>query len=88
MNTEAFFSDTSENYCIPAEPDPGQAVRVRVRASKADHLNVDFVSADSGEAICLYIAGADRYFRYYEIQFEVGDEPVLWYFRISDRTSE
>ena len=88
MNTEAFFSDTSENYCIPAEPDPGQAVRVRFRASKEEHLNVEFVSADSGEAISMYIAGADRYFRYYEIQFEVGDEPVLWYFRISDRTSE
>ena len=50
MNTEAFFSDTSENYCIPAEPDPGQAVRVRFRASKEEHLNVDFVSAESGEA--------------------------------------
>ena len=88
MNTEAFFSDTTENYCIPAEPDPGDTVRVRFRAPKEDHLSVEFVSADSDESISMFVAGADRYFRYYEIQFEVGEEPVEWYFRISDRVSE
>lgn len=88
MNTEAFFSDTTENYCIPAEPDPGDTVRVRFRAPKEDHLSVEFVSADSDESISMFVAGADRYFRYYEIQFEVGEEPVEWYFRISDQVSE
>ncbi|MBQ7535839.1 MAG: glycoside hydrolase family 13 protein [Stomatobaculum sp.] len=88
MNTEAFFSDTSENYCFPAEPDPGETVRVRFRVSREDHVNVEFVAADSGESIPMFTVGADRYFRYFEIQFEVGDEPVLWYFRISDRVSE
>lgn len=88
MNIEAFFSDTSENYCIPAEPDPGQTVRVRFRAPREDYLNVEFVAAESGDSISMFVAGADRYFRYYELQFEVGDEPVSWFFRISDRTSE
>ena len=88
MNTEAFFSDTSENYCIPAEPDPGQTVRVRFRAPREDYLNVEFVAAESGDSISMFVAGADRYFRYYELQFEVGEEPVSWFFRISDRTSE
>ncbi len=88
MKTEAFFSDTSENYCIPAEPDPGQKVRIRFRASREESLKVEFILADTGESVIMYSTGADRYFRYYEIQLEIGEEPLSWYFRIADRVEE
>jgi len=83
MKTEAFFSDTTENFCIPAEPDPGQMVRVRFRTAREDRVAVEFVNTDDETGVPMLETGTDRYFRYYEIMFEAGLEPVSWIFRVN-----
>lgn len=83
MKTEAFFSDTTENFCIPAEPDPGQMVRIRFRTAREDRAAVEFLNTDDESSVPMLETGTDRYFRYYEIMFEVGFEPVSWIFRVT-----
>ena len=84
MNTDAFFSDTTENYCTPSEPDPGQSVRICFRAAREDRMRVDLilVMQRDEKAVPMYEMGRDRYFRYFEIQLEAGSEPMEWYFQI------
>ena len=86
MITEALFSDTSENYCSPSEPVPGETVRITFRAARDDELRVDLINADDDEAVPMFETGADRYFRYYEILVDVGMQPLAWYFRVSDES--
>ena len=68
MNTDAFFSDTTENYCTPAEPDPGQSVRICFRVAREDRVRVDLIRVlqNEEEAVPMYEMGRDRYFRYFE----------------------
>ena len=40
FNKRAVFSDETENYRTPAEPEPGDKVNIRIRTKKN---NVDFV---------------------------------------------
>ena len=84
MNTDAFFSDTTENYCTPAEPDPGQPVRICFRVAREDRVRVDLIRVlqNEEEAVPMYEMGRDRYFRYFEIQLETGTAPLEWYFQI------
>lgn len=84
MNTDAFFSDTTENYCTPAEPDPGQSVRICFRVAREDRVRVDLIRVlqNEEEAVPMYEMGRDRYFRYFEIQLETGTAPLKWYFQI------
>ena len=84
MITEALFSDTSENYCSPCEPEPGETIRVTFRSAREDRLKVEFVNADEDEAVLMFETGTDRYFRYYEILADVGMQPLTWYFRLTD----
>lgn len=84
MKTEALFSDTSENYCAPAEPEAGQRVRIRFRAYAGDVLRVELVNEKTGVAVPMSETRRDRYFRYYEASQEMGNEPLRWYFRITE----
>ncbi len=84
MKTEAFFSDTSENYCTPAEPEAGQSVTVCFRAAQEDHARVELINPEDNTAIPMFEMSRDRYFRYYEARLESGVRPLRWCFRISD----
>lgn len=46
FNKRAVFSDETENYRTPVEPQPGEAVNIRIRTKKN---NVDFVYLICGE---------------------------------------
>ncbi len=80
FNMEALFSDESENYVMPMEPEPHETVTIRFRTAKN---NVDAV---------FFISGADRLlmqfeesrgeFDYYKIEITVGENPIHYYFEI------
>jgi alpha-glucosidase len=84
MKTEAFFSDESENYISPSEPEPGQIVRILFRMAVNEEASVEFVEAGDGTCSKMFRTSSDRYFDYYEIRIEAGTEPITYYFRISD----
>jgi len=83
MKTEAFFSDESENYVTPSEPDPGDIVRICFRTAKNDVRTVEFVDAEDGTNSCMLCGGSDTYFDYFEIRMEADKKPIRWYFKIS-----
>ena len=80
FDMEALFSDETENYVMPMEPEPHETVTIRFRTAKN---NVDAV---------YFISGADRLimqfeeslgdFDYYKIEITVGENPLHYYFEI------
>lgn len=86
MRTEAFFSDTSENFCSPAEPESGEHVSIRFRTAKTDHLKVEFVNLTTGSVLPMREAETNDLFRFYEVYDAVGGQQMCWYFRVTDET--
>ena len=80
FNKRAVFSDETENYRSPVEPEPGDAVSIRIRTKKN---NVDFVylvSPDGRKQMNL-IESRDG-FDYYGIVLKVGTKAIHYYFEI------
>lgn len=80
FNKRAVFSDETENYRSPVEPEPGDAVSIRIRTKKN---NVDFVylvSQDGRKQMNL-IESRDG-FDYYGIVLKVGTKAIHYYFEI------
>lgn len=80
FNKDALFSDNSENYCIPMEPEPGERVHIRFRTLKN---NVDEVFlVVKGSRIPMRVAKRRNGFDFYEVGLTVGTEPLEYYFEI------
>lgn len=79
-----FFSDETEQFRSPAEPEPGQVVTIRLRAPAAAGLSVRLV-LDGTSEIPMHPAGetgADSPTRMYEAQFVCPDDSLYYCFRI------
>ena len=80
FNREALFSDTTENYISPAEPNPYSEVKVRFR-SKAK--NIDRVSlVHNNERILMTVTEGDDNFDYFTCSIEVEQEQYSYYFEV------
>lgn len=80
FNKRAVFSDETENYRSPVEPEPGDAVIIRIRTKKN---NVDFVYliGPDGRKQMNLIESRDG-FDYYGITLRVGTKTIHYYFEI------
>ena len=81
MNYEAIFCDETEEYRIPAEPEAGSSVTLRMRTAK-DDVNQVWLATYGGEQE-LTKAYSEGDFDYYETQLQIGEEPVCYWFCIS-----
>ena len=80
LNRDAFFSDETEGYRNPAEPDKFEDVTVRFRTEKA---NADFVYICIGEEeIAMKKSSSDKMFDYYEHTFKLEDKQIRYYFKV------
>ena len=80
FNQDALFSDGTENYRIPMEPNVGDAVTIRFRTLKN---NVDLVYLIHGETRKqMSLAKTEKGFDYYETKIVVGQETYEYYFEI------
>lgn len=80
FNRRALFTDTTDNYLIPAEPEIGQTVTVRFRTAKN---NVDYVIlVCKGEQHIMKKAESDKHFDYYATELQLGSEKLTYYFEI------
>lgn len=80
FNKRALFSDETEQYRTPFEPDAGDVVTIRFRTLKN---NVDAVFFISGATrVKMNLAESRQGFDYYSIDLEVGQEPIHYYFEI------
>ena len=80
FNKRAVFSDETENYRTPAEPEAGDTVNIRIRTKKN---NVDFVYLvyDDVKHPMGWIESKDG-FDYYGTDVKLGNETIRYYFEI------
>jgi len=80
FNKRALFSDTTENYISPAEPEPFDKVTIKFRTAKN---NVDRVLlVYKGERHLMYKAETEGNFDYYTIELQLEQEKASYYFEI------
>ena len=80
FNPQALFADGTEFYRCPAEPDPYDRVRLRLRCARENLDSVILVFND--ERIEMEKLYNDRLFDYYETFVQLGMEQVFYYFEI------
>ena len=83
MNKEALFSDGTGQYLVPAEPKEFDNVTIRFRTAKDD---VDFVRVISGtRAFVMRKSFARDAFDYYELTWQLADQPLRYHFEVNGR---
>ncbi len=80
INRDALFSDTTENFLSPCEPNPYSRVLIRFRAERD---NVDKVyMVNCGVRYYMQRESRDEYFDYFICGTEVEDEELSYYFEV------
>lgn len=82
MNYEAIFCDETEDYRIPSEPTAGSIVTLRLRTGKDDAKSVRLMTHHWNHE--MKKVASEGYFDYYETTMAVGEEPISYWFTISD----
>ncbi len=80
MNTNVIFSDCTENFISPAEPEPFSKVTIKLRTSKA---NVDSVFLCVGKKeYAMKVVESNIAFDYYSVDIDIDDKKLEYYFKI------
>ena len=80
----SLFSDETESYRSPAEPDAGDTVKVRLRALKSPDCRVWLVFQDRSDTIQLNLVKENEYFSWYEAEFVCPDHLVSYCFLVEN----
>lgn len=81
LNRRALFSDETENYRTPVEPDYNEDVTVRFRAYRYNADKVELVT--NTKSYVMKRSYSDIIFDYYEVTFNAGMEKIDYYFEIT-----
>ena len=80
LDEEALFSDGTSQYRMPMEPEPYDTVKLRFRAGRE---NIDSVwVVINEERHLMKKTDSDYYFDYYEVEYQLDDKRIDYYFRI------
>lgn len=80
FNRRALFSDTTEEFISPAEPEAYDKVTIRFRTAKN---NVDMVSLVLGdESYIMAKTESDKHFDYYALELSLEDKKITYHFEI------
>ena len=82
MNKQLLFTDETEEYVVKAEDGSGR-ISIRFRTAKDDVKRVEYVKKGEEPRRMLRVS-SDEYFDYYEAEQMLSDEPLWYYFLISD----
>jgi alpha-glucosidase len=80
LNRGALFSDETENFRTPVEPDVNEDVTIRFRTYRYNVDKVVLIANDNPYP--MKRAYSDTMFDYYEVTFNVGTERIGYYFQI------
>ena len=78
----ALFSDETENYRSPAEPDAGETVRIRLRTQKNPDCRCWLLMMDRANPIPMEPVREDDFFSWYEAELVCPEKSVLYCFLI------
>ena len=83
LRKDSFFSDGTDRYVIPAEPNAGDEVKIRFRTAKA---NADFVYlCIAGNRLNMKLVRRTELFDYYEASWQIGEQKADYYFEITNK---
>lgn len=80
----AIFSDETETYRSPAEPEAGDTVKIRLRAKKSPDCRVWLVLQDRSDTIPMSIVKENDYFSWYEAELICPDHIVSYCFLVEN----
>ena len=80
LNRGALFSDETEGFRIPAEPEQYESVVIKFRTAVANADNVFICINDKEKKMSL--AYSDKLFDYYEYEIKLEDVQIQYYFKI------
>ena len=80
IRKKAFFSDMTEDYVSPVEPDVNSEVTIRFRTA-VNNVDLVFLVHDNQKKIMNKVE-SDANFDYYSTTVTVGEESYLYYFEI------
>lgn len=80
FNSQALFSDGTESYRVPAEPEAFSEVSIRFRAGRENVDDVILVVGDQRYSMKKF--RNDRFFDYYEYTVKLTDERIEYYFEV------
>ncbi|MDD6810387.1 MAG: glycoside hydrolase family 13 protein [Lachnospiraceae bacterium] len=80
FNRKALFSDTTEDYVSPVEPNAYSEVTIRFRSAKNNIDRVFFVS--KGQKHMMLKTESDEYFDYYSHVEQLDNEKLIYHFEI------
>ncbi len=81
LNQGAVFSDGTDRFRIPMEPEPFQKVAIRIRTAK-DNVDSVEVIAD-GVLFPAHSIKTDELFEYYETELTLTDQTLRYYFKLN-----
>ncbi|MBR1390452.1 MAG: glycoside hydrolase family 13 protein [Lachnospiraceae bacterium] len=80
LKKRALFSDGTEDYRIPPEPEPFERVTIRFRSAKS---NVDAVWLNAGERkYRMQKVETEGAFDFYSVDISLEDQPFSYYFEV------
>lgn len=80
LNINALFSDESEAYRFPAEPDENSRVQIKFRAKKDDLNQVYLIMKQ--DVLSMEKFKSEGLFDYFRVELKIGTETVHYYFQI------
>ncbi len=80
FNKRALFTDTTENFISPAEPNAYSEITIKFRTARNNIDKVFFVS--KGEKYLMFKSETDDYFDYYTHTEQLDNEKLSYYFEI------
>ncbi|MED9904541.1 MAG: alpha-glycosidase [Lachnospiraceae bacterium] len=81
LNRRALFSDTTEEYVIPAEPAPYEEITIRFRTAKNNIDRVFLICR--GERLLMLKETSNEVFDFYTVQIQLDNEKISYYFEIN-----
>lgn len=85
MNREAIYSDETNQYLTPMEPEANQSVAVRLRVEKDSHAIIKLMTID-GTAYPMKLMKKGQLFDYYETIIALGEDIFAYYFSVEDES--
>ena len=85
MNREAIYSDETNQYLTPMEPEANQPVAVRLRVEKDSHAIIKLMAID-GTAYPMKLMKKGQLFDYYETTIDLKEDTFAYYFSVEDES--
>jgi alpha-glucosidase len=80
LNRNALFSDETENFRSPAEPEKNSCVVIKFRTA-LENVDEIFICID-GKELKMDKHGNDGLFDYYEYNLQLSDKQIRYYFKV------